>query len=90
MRREIWKYPITPGIANELIPEGGVFLSLQLQQGRPRMWFLVDPDKIKVPRRFAVRSTGVPWDFDPREQYLGTFQPQESLDLVFHVFEVPL
>lgn len=88
MNRAIWKYPITARAEFTLeMPEGRFeFLSIQMQNGEPCMWVIVDPTQRKVPHKFRVVPTGEEFHrgnplFMP---YLGTFQPLNGL--VFHLF----
>jgi len=68
------------------LPSGAQFLSLQMQDGDPQMWFRVDtrhPDRRLV---FGVCGTGqVLPDAVASAPFLGTFQ-MEGGALVLHVF----
>jgi len=90
MPKIIWKYPIQRASEFTLdMPEGGFeFLSIQMQNGAPCMWVLIDPEQRKVPHRFRVLPTGQEFDRGDltRMPYLGTFQP--VVGLVFHLFQV--
>lgn len=95
--RTIWKFPINVyddrGMVTALpvvtMPAGAEILCLQLQDGNPMMWAVVDPDEPWVARHFAIvgTGTGVP---DDVVRYVGTWQTEfaRSPSLVFHVFEV--
>ncbi|MGD9850139.1 MAG: hypothetical protein AB7T38_02610 [Nitrospirales bacterium] len=86
--RTIWKYmvPATDVFSLDL-PEGAVFLSLHVQQGHPRMWFLVDPEKPRDGRIFSVVGTGHDFPYAGDDfRFLGTFLVGDGV-LVFHVFE---
>ena len=87
MRRVIWKYPLTARAAFTLeMPEGRFeFLSVQMQNGEPCMWALVNPTQRKVPHAFRVVPTGEEFEKTDNLHYLGTFQPLNGL--VFHLFE---
>lgn len=77
----IWKYPVAFH-STLVMPEGAKLLAVQVQNGNPMLWALVDPLAKKIKRDIRVMGTG--WVFDPVGPYVGSFQ----LDaLVFHVFD---
>jgi hypothetical protein len=60
-------------------------LSVQVQNGTPVLWALVDTDNAKDKITLAIIGTGNPfWPID--YLYIDTFQLSNGL--VFHVFEV--
>lgn len=69
------------------IPKGGVILSVQMQDGLPRIWVQVDTGNLVEDRYFAVFGTGQPIADNIHYVYIGTFQMQAGA-LVFHLFEV--
>ena len=80
--KTIWKYEVSP--VTELdMPAGAEVLDLQVQNGVPAMWALVDPNAVKVKRFFRMYGTGHEMPNNPGK-YVRTFQTQ---GLVFHVFE---
>lgn len=87
----IWKFPIdlvTPlGFLTDTpvidMPEGAVILTMQLQDGIPTLWALVDPSKPPTPRVFHIVGTGHPVPTRDVE-YINTWQRD---GFVFHVFE---
>ena len=84
--KEIWKFPIGPGMDSFQMPVGAVVLAVQVQREQPCIWVVVDPAAPKQPRSFFTVGTG--HQFDSRGfEYLGTFQLQDGA-LVFHTFEV--
>lgn len=88
MIKSIYKYWIDIATTQPiLIPKGGEILSVQVQNGSPQMWVLVDPIAEKEERFFEVFGTGhrVHSDMGIERKFLGTVQM--DLDLVFHVFE---
>lgn len=86
--KQIWKYKLA-NLETQIIdmPAGAKILDVQIQNGTPAMWALVDPDATEPPRRFALYGTG--WDMpdDPGE-YVATFQMPNGL--VFHVFDLAI
>lgn len=81
----IWKFPVPYGIDGAgpvRMPQGAQILSVQMQDGRPQLWALVDTDKPMVQRDIAVYGTG--WDISNPGKYLGTFQDGQY---VFHAFD---
>lgn len=83
---KIYKY--TLDVVSEqtlLLPIGAEFLSLQVQQGTPAMWFKVNPDAEGTQAtRFYVLPTGQEFNYDPGT-FLGTFQLLAG-NFVGHVF----
>ena len=80
----IYKYPVDLTDDQQIsMPVGAQVLTLQMQDRKPTIWALVNPDAPKEIRRFALFGTGHP--FDPSGlTYVGTFQTR---GLVFHLFE---
>lgn len=82
----IWKYPLTEEVNVLEIPKDAKFLDMQLQNGKPTIWLLLNSEKEKEKRVIAIIGTG--WDIKHEiRSYLGTFQDGS---LVFHVFEIAL
>jgi hypothetical protein len=86
----IWKYPLWPDDARDVVPldmpANSQILAIQFQEGAgPCLWALVDPQQPTEQRQFRVVGTGHSIDEDTG-QYLGTFQMMNGA-LVFHVFE---
>ena len=84
--RTIWKYRFPEGDETVLtMPMGAHVLTIQVQDGSPVLWALVDPDAPPEPRLFYVKGTG--WVIDqPLGRYVGTVQ---LAGFVWHVFEAP-
>lgn len=86
--RTIWKYEVQPTdrFSHE-IPRGFMFLDVQMQQGRPQLWALVDTEKPMERVDFALVGTGNSYpDADEGEfWHVGSFQLHEGA-LVFHLF----
>lgn len=88
MEKRIYKYPITDPskIAIEM-PEDAEILTVQMQNGTPCIWALVNPDNKTKERYFEVFGTGHPvyCDMGIDRKYINTFQMNGNL--VFHLFE---
>lgn len=82
----IWKesIPITDsfGIA---LPKDAKTLSVQPQGGQVCIWFLCDPQNVKLLRQFRIFGTGHPIEELEGFRFVGTFQL--PVGLVFHLFE---
>ncbi len=83
----IWKYPIP--VADEFqleMPMGARPLTVQVQDGKPYLWALVNTEFDVEPHRFRLAGTGHPLEEDVWSYaYVGTFQVRDGR-LVFHVF----
>ena len=79
----IWKYDVpNPGAVMEIeMPMRAEFLSLQVQHGKPVMWWRVSEASPRALRRFVCVGTG--HEADESHKYIGTY-----LDgaYVWHVF----
>ncbi len=63
-------------------------LSIQIQDGQPQMWVLVDPiATIMEKRYFRMCGTGHLLNYSQTLCFIDTFQLHGG-DLIFHVFEV--
>jgi hypothetical protein len=86
----IWKYPVpldTPGAVFHLkMPVGAEVLTVQLQQGKPTFWALLDPDARMIQRSFRIVGTGWADDDFRNCRYVGTWQKDTY---VWHLFEEP-
>lgn len=92
MTQTVWKFPVPWPPAQDTftltMPARAMLLSVQMQEGAPMIWALVEPDAPHVERHFRVAGTGHPITEDIA-YVLGTFQvPNEWQTLVFHVFEI--
>ena len=85
--KTIWKFSLHPDGDSIQVPKGSKVLTVQLQNGSPCVWFLVDRDVYEVGLvRLIIIGTG--WDIPAYKDswnYIGTFQ-LKSGSLVFHVF----
>ena len=81
----IYKYPLQPGNNEIMAPAGARLLAVQMQNGTPCLWALVDPTQ--PPRRIVLSIYGTGHGMpDAPGQYVGTFQ-MECGALVWHLFE---
>ena len=68
------------------LPEGSTFLSLQMQHGKPQMWFRVDDSRPMRRQVFGICGTGHEISSAlAQAPFLGTFQ-MDGGALVIHVF----
>jgi len=83
----VYKYdvPIDDTFALAL-PEFARVLTVQVQDGQPRLWALVDPAAPPRDRRFRLAGTGHPIQEADDWRYIGTFQLNGGA-LVLHLFE---
>jgi hypothetical protein len=82
----VFKYPVSlTDTFTVSMPELSTMLTIQMQNGKPYMWALVDPESSLVERRFRLAGTGHP--INERVGYVGTFQLGGG-SMVFHLFEV--
>lgn len=83
----VWKYNIEqvgdPFLLE--LPKGARPLSVQVQEGVPRMWALVDPSQSHVQRQFQVTGAGLV--VPDGATYIGTFQTVQGR-FVWHLFEI--
>ena len=82
----IHKYDLP--IADEVfvdMPEGASVLCVQMQDGLPRLWAVVETTLPMKPRHFRVFGTGNPITKFLMGRYIGTVQ--DGL-WVWHVYEV--
>jgi hypothetical protein len=84
--KKIYKYelPPCPGVVTTIRDEIFQFLEVQMQNGKPTLWALVDPEAtIEEPTHIMSFGTGweIPNDVD---KYIGTLQDSEGY--VWHYF----
>ena len=83
---KVWKYPLP--IADEIrieLPQDARPLTVQMQNGEPWLWVLLNPDLPIYVRTFVLAGTG--HEIDQPGAYIGTFQMADGA-FVFHLFEV--
>lgn len=79
----VWKFQLSDDLTVLEIPGEAKLLCVQMQEGVPTLWALVDDTQPLRPRAFGLVATGraVPVG----GVYVDTFQ---ASPFVFHVFEV--
>lgn len=86
-KKTIWKYRLK--VTDEQLlemPIGAEILTVQVQDGEPCLWALVDPDAVRENRKIYIFGTGNPLlNSISILKYISTFQ-QLSGKLVWHVF----
>lgn len=93
-KRTVWKYPLWSDKRTSNVdismPKGAELLDVQVQDGKPMLWALVDVGVDEEERSIRVAGTGHEIIYHEAEQNLRWFStflmPDEGL--VFHVFEV--
>lgn len=83
MERVIYKYQLPTTYSTVLMQENAQILSVQIQDGIPQLWALVDTDNSTEFRYFHIYGTGVLIP-DENLEFIGTIQ---NPPLVWHVFE---
>ena len=83
----IWKYVIYPDTTYLDIPSGAEFLTLQVQNETPCLWFRVNPNNETNKIELTIVGTG--WNLESGGYYVGTFQLVKD-NLVFHDFSKEL
>lgn len=83
---KVFKYSIIvlSDVVQLSMPLGAKPLCVQVQNGIPCMWALVDEENALVDKKFRIYGTGHPVDPEYTD-YIGTFQIDDGR-LVFHVF----
>ena len=89
MAERIYKYELKPnqqGVWEVDMLAGAQILSVQVQQGVPQMWAVVNPDHEPERRTYVVPGTGHEFPISSDNlKFIATFQMGL---LVWHVFEV--
>lgn len=85
MNKVIYKYPLSTGVAEQYLsmPENAQILSIQMQDGTPQLWALIDLTQPYVPRKIKCFGTGHTISTNPGF-HIGTVH---SYGLVWHYFE---
>lgn len=84
--KTIWKYVTCWDAFALMMPRGAKVLSVQVQNGVPCIWALVDPVEPVEMRRFLLVGTGHEIECTDGLSFIGTFQMRDG-ELVFHLFE---
>ena len=89
MKRTIWKYDLEVTDEQTIqIPQGASVLTVDTQDGLPKLWMAVCPGEKKLPVRVAIIGTGNTLWCDGWT-YAGSFKMRQDI-LVFHVFVEPV
>lgn len=86
MKKTIWKYKLPSTTSFFEMPEGAEILTVQLQNGTPCIWAIVNPDAKLEERTFVFVTTGGHIPAGDNQKYIGTFQLYDQ-QLVLHLFE---
>ena len=82
----IWKYILQ---INDIqfveLPKGAKLLDVQMQDGNPCLWALIEQTEIRETRAIYMRGTGHDAMLVKDLNYVATFQMAHGA-LVFHVF----
>jgi hypothetical protein len=86
--RTIWKFKLQTTDEQELLmPEGSEILTVQIQDGEPCLWAMIENTESKPEKRLIeIFGTGNPINSHGPREYIGTYQLGGGA-LVFHVFE---
>ena len=89
MTLTIWKFPIEIKDEHEIdIPSPAIPLTFQIQNGKPILWCLVDPNMGLIKKKFFLTGTGHVIITTLEElKYIGTTQLLHGM-LVYHLFEI--
>ena len=84
--RTVWKQDITEDARQSYEwPQGAEIVHAEMQNGRPRVWFLCDPDAPKEARNFHLVPTGGPIE-NPHLTHRASFLLFGG-QIVAHLFE---
>lgn len=85
--KTIYKYKIeTTDSQVLLLPKEAEILTVQIQNGEPHLWAMIDTDKDETdPRVIEIFGTGNPIP-DGNRRYISSYQLRDGR-LIFHVFE---
>lgn len=82
--RTIYKYPLSHGLQQvRHIPVGANIISVQMQNGVPCIWAIVDTTAEVIPVQFQIYGTGQEIPTDCRLKHIGSIQDGQY---VWHVF----
>jgi hypothetical protein len=84
----IYNYPLViDDHVSVIMPSNAKILCVQVQDGTPCIWALVNTEYTKTARTFAWRGTGHSCTGLSANKYVGTIQLAEG-QLVFHLFDL--
>jgi hypothetical protein len=81
--KKVFKYELQGKDVILKLPLGAEILNVQLQNDRPVLWALVDPNNVEVGRSICIVGTG--WDVEDNMKYINTYMEGY---FVWHVFEI--
>jgi hypothetical protein len=81
--KTIYKYELSSKDASMKLPKGAEILSVAIQDGRPMLWALVDPENVLEDRFISTVGTG--WELEDNMKYICTYMEGY---FVWHVFEM--
>jgi len=85
--KTIWKYPLKITDKQLLqLPIRSEILTVQIQNGRPQLWALVNPKLPTEEKQIYIYGTGHKLSNSNNLKYISTIQIDNGL-LMFHVFE---
>lgn len=82
--KTIWKYELTVGKNKINLPWGSQVLTVQMQDGKPYIWVLLDPKEKEYPHIFEIYGTGHTIEDSQCNIYIGTWQDGPY---VWHLFK---
>ena len=87
MKQTIWKYDVMINDSQKIeMPQGANLLSVQIQNGIPCIWAIVNPMNAEVERVIQMAGTGHDMSERVMGAFLGTIQLNDGA-LIFHVFD---
>ena len=87
VRKIVFKYELSGGVTELVLPAYARILSVQFQHGRIQLWALVNHGETGTERRrFLVAGTGHPIE-EPDPVHISTIQTSDE-NHVWHVFEI--
>lgn len=85
--KAVWKYPVPAANTFTVeMPKDAKVLSMQVYEGTPQMWALVDPDAPRISRRFFITETNINHIIYDDDHFIGTFFMMGG-SLALHLFE---
>lgn len=81
--KTIYKYELRSQNPSMKLPKGAEILTVQVQDGRPMLWALVDPENVLEDRFITTFGTG--WEVEGNMKYICTYMEGY---FVWHVFEM--
>ena len=81
--KTIYKYTLDSQDCTLHLPKGAEILTVQLQNGIPTLWALVNPMTVTEERHICI--VGTVWDVEDTMKYITTYMDGY---FVWHVFEL--